>query len=114
MDDLEQMIRPKKFHGKSVDLLCLSACRTASGDDRASLGLAGAAIKSGARSVLASLWYINDKSTSLIMRSFHHELNQNMLKKCKALQTAQLNYLKSNSGCHAHEWAALILIGDWR
>ena len=54
--DLEKSLR--KFSGNlnTVDLLTLSACQTAAGDDRATLGLAGIALQSGVRSALASLW----------------------------------------------------------
>src|SRR5205085_4407036 len=67
MDDLERFIRPSQFRGQPVELLTLSACETAAGDERAALGLAGVAIKSGARSALATLWCVNDQAASLLV-----------------------------------------------
>ena len=41
LNDLEQLLRPSQLRDKPVELLTLSACQTAAGDDRAALGLAG-------------------------------------------------------------------------
>ena len=57
---LRSMIEFSRTRGDELDLLVLSACETALGDDQASMGLAGAAVQSGARSALASLWQVND------------------------------------------------------
>ena len=54
LNDLEALIRPSQYRGRPVELLVLSACQTAAGDDRAALGLAGVAVKAGARSALAT------------------------------------------------------------
>ena len=54
MDELQQLIKLSRFRDEPVELLTLSACRTAAGDDRAALGLAGVAIKAGARAALAT------------------------------------------------------------
>ena len=55
-DELEKLIRPQQYdpsgRPQPLDLLVLSCCQTAAGDDRAALGLAGVAVKSGARSAL--------------------------------------------------------------
>ena len=58
--DLEADIKYGERRHNALELLVLSACETAAGDDRAALGLAGVALKAGARSALASLWYISD------------------------------------------------------
>ena len=63
MDRLAELIGLYKFRDSPLELLTLSACETAAGDDQAALGLAGVAIKAGARSALASLWFIDDKAT---------------------------------------------------
>ena len=57
-------------------MLVLSACQTAAGDDRAALGLAGIAVKAGARSALASLWFVNDQSTSALITEFYAQLRK--------------------------------------
>ena len=115
LDDLENAIRPKKYLGEPVELLCLSACRTAAGDERAALGLAGAAVKSGSRSVLATLWYIDDASASEIMVDFHRRLHAAPLAgKAEALRQAQLAYLHKDPLAHPRHWAPFILIGNWK
>ena len=116
LDDLEVMIRPRKFVGTPVNLLCLSACKTAAGDDRAALGLAGASVKSGARSVLATLWYVEDQSTAEIMTRFHRYLRDQPKGRAKAdaLRRAQLDFLQRDRNVHPSRWAPFILVGAWR
>jgi CHAT domain-containing protein len=63
-------------------------------DDRAALGLAGVAIKAGARSTLASLWSINDKASSLLVAEFYRQLMNPAFNRAQALQAAQMMLLK--------------------
>ena len=63
-----------RFSDQPLDLLVLSACETAVGDDRAALGLAGIALKAGARSAVATLWAINDDATSRLVMNFYERL----------------------------------------
>ena len=63
VSDLEQLVGLFRFRRDPLELLTLSACQTGTGDDRAALGLAGIAVKAGARSALATLWYINDEAS---------------------------------------------------
>jgi CHAT domain-containing protein len=115
LDQLEEMIRPKKYVGLPVELLCLSACRTAAGDDRSALGLAGAAVKSGSRSVLATLWYVEDESASDVMTRFHLTLKKHpKIGKAEALRRAQLHFLKQDRNAHPNLWAPFVLIGNWQ
>jgi CHAT domain-containing protein len=100
------------FEDKSVELLTLSACQTAKGDERAALGLAGVAIKAGARSALASLWAVQDKSTALLMQEFYKGLNGG-LSKAKALQQAQIKLISQKKFRHPNYWAPFLLIGNW-
>jgi CHAT domain-containing protein len=75
-----------------IELLVLSACQTATGDKKATLGLAGFAVRSGARSTLATLWQVNDESTAELMVGFYRQLIQNPgISKAKALQIAQID-----------------------
>lgn len=115
LDELEGMIRPKKYLGLPVELLCLSACRTAAGDDRSALGLAGAAVKSGSRSVLATLWYVDDKAASQVMTRFHRTLRGNPeLGKAESLRRSQLHLLEQDRNLHPNLWAPFVLIGNWQ
>ncbi|MBP0020830.1 MAG: CHAT domain-containing protein [Cyanobacteria bacterium SBLK] len=97
-----------------IELLVLSACQTAKGDDRAALGLAGIAVRSGARSTLASLWSVNDRSTSELMAEFYRFLGEFRGDRAKALQQAQLSLLNDSDYAHPYYWAPFILAGYWR
>jgi CHAT domain-containing protein len=114
LDDLEQLIRPSQLRDKPVELLTLSACQTAAGDDRAALGLAGIAIKAGARSAFATLWFVNDQSSSTLVSDFYTQLhNHPDISKAKALQTAQLKLLTDPRYAHPCYWAPYLIIGNW-
>ncbi len=98
----------------AIELLVLSACETATGDDRAPLGLAGMALKSGARSTLASLWKVNDEATSLLMQQFYRELASRQVTKAEALRRAQQSILENPLfRRHPYFWAPFILVGNW-
>jgi filamentous hemagglutinin family protein len=78
-----------------VELLVLSACRTAIGDVNAELGFAGLAVKAGVKSALASLWYVDDGSTLALMSEFYRQLSQpEVMIKAEALRRAQLAMLR--------------------
>lgn len=113
MDRLERLIAPSRFRDQPIELLTLSACQTAAGDDRAALGLAGVAIKAGARSALASLWFINDESTSVLMAEFYRALREPGMAKAAALRRAQLKLLEEKRYAHPAHWGAFLLIGNW-
>lgn len=90
MDQLSQLIGMFQFRNTPLDLLTLGACETAVRDDRAALGLAGVAVKAGARSTLASLWLIDDEATSQLVREFYRQLQDPTISKAVALQRAQM------------------------
>ena len=113
MNKLEQILGLSKFRTDAVELLTLSACETAAGDDRAALGLAGVAIKAGARSALATLWTVNDPASAELVSAFYRELQDPTLSKAKALQQAQLELLKDPRYRHPSYWSAFLLIGNW-
>ncbi len=98
---------------KPIELLVLSACQTAAGDNRAALGLAGVAVRSGARSTLATLWPVDDVSTSNLMVEFYQALAQSQGTKAEALRHAQLTLLKQPGFRHPFYWAPFVLIGNW-
>ena len=79
----------------SLDLLVLSACKTALGDRTAELGFAGIALRAGVKSVLGSLWYVSDIGTLAIMREFYLQLPRRATK-AEALRQAQLQMLQGN------------------
>ncbi|OCQ89905.1 CHAT domain-containing protein [Nostoc sp. MBR 210] len=76
-----------------VELLVLSACRTALGDPQAELGFAGLAVQSGAKAALASLWEVSDGGTLALMLQFYDKLKANPVKS-EAIRKAQIDMLK--------------------
>ncbi len=86
-------IRQLNFNNPPVRLLVLSACRTAVGDANAELGFAGFAIKAGAQTALASLWYVSDRGTLALMTEFYRQLRQAPIK-AEALRRTQLAMLR--------------------
>ncbi|MBU7581837.1 MAG: CHAT domain-containing protein [Nostoc sp. TH1S01] len=96
-----------------VELLVLSACETATGDNRATLGLAGVAIKAGARSTLASLWNINDDSTAFLINEFYKQLISGKSTKAEALRQAQIKMLKDNIYSRPAQWSPYVIVGNW-
>ncbi len=115
VNELDTLLRVRNRSNSTDDLelLVLSACQTASGDDRAALGLAGMAVRAGARSTLATLWYIDDAATVPLMIDFYHSLNQSDLTKAEALRQAQLKLLQNPDYQHPIYWAAYLLVGNW-
>src|SRR4029077_20827725 len=114
LDDLEQLLRPSQLRDKPVELLTLSACQTAAGDDRAALGLAGIAIKAGARSAFATLWFVNDQSSALLVSNFYTQLRDHpKISKARALQMAQVKLMADQRYAHPCYWAPYLIIGNW-
>ncbi|MBW4665106.1 MAG: CHAT domain-containing protein [Chroococcus sp. CMT-3BRIN-NPC107] len=106
--------RRRQSSPKAISLLVLSACETAVGDKRAALGIAGVAIRAGARSTLASLWQIDDEATALFIGEFYRELAQNKTTKAEALRRAQVSFLKTYPNySRPSYWGAYVLIGNW-
>ncbi|MBD1913066.1 MULTISPECIES: CHAT domain-containing protein [unclassified Leptolyngbya] len=129
---------------RPIELLVLSACGTAVGNDRAALGLAGVAVRSGARSTIASLWYVEDQSTFYLMLGLYANLSQPGISRAEALRQAQLalingrtefqlgsrarsrgatgsidlrnypNQAGNRNLSHPYYWSAFVLIGNWK
>lgn len=100
-----------------TDLVSLSACETGSGELASSegvLSLARAFAYAGAKSMVASLWAVNESSTADLFSAFYEHLDKG-LSKSEALQQAKLRYL-DGSEMEARKlpfyWAALTLSGD--
>ena len=110
LNDLGSLLKTR--NQTPLELLALSACETATGDSRELLGIAGLAVQSGARSTLATLWRINDFSTSVLMKDFYEQLVTQGVSKAKALQHAQIKLLRESR--HPSQWAPYLLVGDWR
>jgi CHAT domain-containing protein len=113
MDRLEKIMGVSNFRKEPVELLTLSACETALGDDRAALGLAGIALKAGTRSALASLWFVDDRATTQLIVSFYRQLLKKEVSKAEALRSAQLELINNAETEHPAFWAPFLLIGNW-
>ncbi len=113
IEKLRDLLQADSQQLNPIELLVLSACQTAVGDDRAGLGLAGVAVRSGARSTLASLWSVNDQSTALLMSHFYQALKNPQLTKAEALRYAQLKVLKQQKFAHPFFWSGFVLVGNW-
>ncbi|MCA1994558.1 MAG: CHAT domain-containing protein, partial [Coleofasciculus sp. S288] len=112
VNQLDSLLRARNQRQSSaLELLVLSACETADGDKRAALGLAGVAMRAGARSTLASLWLVDDQSTALLMSYFYQELTTGV-SKGEALRRAQQALLQRQYK-HPRFWAAFVLLGNW-
>jgi CHAT domain-containing protein len=109
---------------ENLELLVLSACETATGDERAVLGLAGMAVRSGASSTLATLWPVEDASAAELMGQFYQQLKQGK-PKLDALRTAQIKLIDSfkvnppfeelkSLPPHPYYWAPYVLVGNWQ
>jgi CHAT domain-containing protein/Tfp pilus assembly protein PilF len=96
-----------------ADLVVLSACETGAGVMVSGEGLVGvtrALLYAGARSVVVSLWQIDDASTPGLMLSFYRHLDQDA-DKAEALRLAKLEMIRQGTFAHPFYWAPFILIG---
>jgi CHAT domain-containing protein len=127
MARLEDIFSIGELRHSPIELLTLGACETAKGDEQAALGLAGVAFKSGARSVLATLWRVDERFTSKLMEVFYERLKAGQ-SRVLALQGAQREIMgmkesggeivprdgsEKTSSLIARYWAPFILIGNW-
>jgi CHAT domain-containing protein len=93
----------------SSDLVVLSACQTALGGEKG--GLVRAFLHAGSRSVMATLWPVQDRSTALLMEAFYRKRG---LRPAEALQQAQIELLRNPRWKVPHYWAGFALNGEWR
>ncbi len=114
LGELSDLFKPKEFSDQPVELLILSACQTAEGNDLAPLGLSGVALTSGARSVLGSLWVVADVATQVLMSGFYEGLGTDGASKASALRSAQRQVLEIEELSHPYFWAPFILVGNWQ
>jgi CHAT domain-containing protein len=100
-----------------AELVVLSACDTALGEEIRGEGLVGLTrgfLQAGARSVLVSLWEVEDRATAELMRRFYRELLQRRRPAAAALRAAQLALQREPGWRAPYHWAGFVLQGDWR
>ncbi|WP_071189370.1 CHAT domain-containing protein [Trichormus sp. NMC-1] len=138
LKELSQELKWSK--NPKVEMLVLSACRTALGSQEVELGFSGLAVQAGVKSVLGSLWYVSDQGSLALMTKFYEQLKMTSLRS-ESLRQAQLAMLKgevriadeqlylspekrislppelSNLGkidlSHPYFWSAFTMIGNW-
>ena len=115
VNELEGLLKVREETPKliPIELLVLSACQTAEGDSRSALGIAGIALRSGARSTVGTLWPVSDESTSILMDEFYEQIKKTSQNKAQILREAQLKLIKSENFNHPFYWAPFVLIGNW-
>ena len=111
MKKLMQLFQSEHFTETPVELLTLSACQTAKGDDRAPLGLSGIVIQAGVKSAIGTLWSVADEVAQQLFTEFykHYPLQGSV----KALQTAQQHIKNNTKYTDPLYWSPFILVGDW-
>lgn len=122
INQLENSLRKLNNKPSSVELLALTACQTAVGDDRATLGLAGVALQVGVKTAIASLWSVEDKSTSVLVKEFYTNYRNAGMSIAEALQKAQIKMISAKKSPskdiitiydNPAYWAPMIIIGNW-
>jgi CHAT domain-containing protein len=113
MERLSELVGADRFSEEPLELLVLSACSTAAGDERAALGLSGVAIQAGARSALGSLWNVSDRASSELVLGFYRELWRPGVSKAQALQRTQQQLLARPGLEHPFYWAPFLVINNW-
>lgn len=114
MTELEELVGATRYSDRPVELLSLSACETALGDERAALGLAGVAVKAGARSAIASLWRVSDEAAAVLLPDFYRQTrNPAISTRAQALRQAQLDLMSTERYRHPAYWSPFVLIGNW-
>lgn len=109
----EQMLRNNNTdRSKNLDMLILSACQTAQGDARSTLGLAGVAAQARVRTTIATLWSANDKTTADLIEKFYQELSQGK-EVAEALRQAQLFIFMDKKETRPQHWAPFVVVGNW-
>ncbi len=114
LEEFSELFRTQESAtNQAIELLILSACKTAKGNNRAVLGIAGTAIQAGARSVIASLWSLDDQSSLTFAKEFYQNLGQSGVSRAQALQQAQKAMLEKPDFKSPLFWAPYILVGSW-
>ncbi|MCB9725886.1 MAG: CHAT domain-containing protein [Spirochaetaceae bacterium] len=114
LERMSELVATTRFRrDQPLELLTLSACETAADDEDAALGLAGVALRAGARSALATLWPVNDEATARLVDTFYRELAQPGQTRAGALRAAQQKVREQPRFAHPGYWAAFLMISSW-
>lgn len=114
VDELAGLFRTRgQIKLDAIELLIINACETAAGDDLATLGIAGAAVRAGARSAIASLWTLDDAPSVTFTEILYKNLQEPDVSRAEAVRRAQRELIKDTRYNHPRYWSPYILVGDW-
>jgi CHAT domain-containing protein len=113
IDELQSLLTSGSYRAHPIEILSLSACDTAEGNERSPLGISGAAMKARAKSVIGTLWPVDDHAAQVAMGGFYRGLRDQHLSKAEALREAQLQLLHQPGTARPIYWAPFVLIGNW-
>lgn len=114
IDDFDQLFSSQEQNRKQkIDLLVLSACQTATGNDQAVMGIAGTIVQAGASSAIASLWDLDDEASVPFIKELYQHLGKPNISRAEALRLAQQSLLKNPKYDHPRYWAPYVLVGSW-
>ncbi|HKR13304.1 MAG TPA: CHAT domain-containing tetratricopeptide repeat protein [Pyrinomonadaceae bacterium] len=100
----------------AAELTVLSACETALGEDVKGEGLVGLThsfMSAGSKSVVASLWKVDDQATAVFMVHFYESMFRERLQPAAALRAAQLKMMQDKQWSEPYYWAGFVFQGDY-
>ncbi len=112
-DTLSDALSATRYRDEPLDLVILSACETAQGDERAALGLSGVAVRAGARSALGTLWQVDDTATAAFMARFYEALKEPGTSRAEAVRAGQVGLIRELRYRHPYYWSPFLLINSW-
>lgn len=113
MRQLSELFQTEAFHDRPIELVTLSACQTAEGDDRSPLGLSGVVVQTGVKSAIGTLWPVADEAAKRFFADFYQYYQQPGTTKAQAMQYAQKKLLQDEQMNHPIFWAPFVLVGEW-
>ncbi|MEL7315025.1 MAG: CHAT domain-containing protein [Cyanobacteria bacterium J06559_3] len=113
IDTLGNIFSSRRQAETRLEMLILSACKTATGDSQEVLGIAGAAVQAGARSTIATLWSVDDEASVRFTEKLYTQLGQSGISRAEALRQAQQALMAEYPG-RPRYWAPYVLVGSWR
>ncbi len=114
LDMLEASLGTARLQSTPLDMLVLSACATADGNDATALGLAGVGVKAGARTAIGALWSVDGEVAARLMQQFYTYLSDASLTKARAFRLAELDILQQSRRHSPYAWAPFLMIGSGR
>lgn len=117
--DEDGMLTLEELWGMDVmshlNIVVLSACQTAvskGSDESSPVSPASGFLQNGVKSVIATLWKVDDEATSILMQDFYKNIKT--MDAVDALRMAQIHLSNNSKFSHPYYWAAAVLLGDWR